>query len=111
MVEKRNLGFYFSSESQWLEGWKILEPQDTKKRTRVGGMGPHLLAREKGLSGLRPLHQVSCDSYGWLLPPSCPGHHPTTFLHLSLLLQLTHLTSDSLSLPGFTLRHSFDQFP
>ena len=88
MVEKWDLGFYFSSESQWLEGWKILEPQDTQKETRAGGTGPHLLAREKGSSGPRPLHKVSCDSSGWLLPPSCPGHQPTTFLHLSLLLQL-----------------------
>ena len=111
MVEKWDLGFYFSSESQWLEGWKILEPQDTEKETRAGGTGPHLLAREKGSSGLRPLHEVSCDSSGWLLPLSCLGHHPTTFLHLSLLLQLTHPTSDALSLPGFILRHSFDQFP
>ena len=48
MVEKWDLGFYFSSESQWLEGWKILEPQDTQKETRAGGTGPHLLARKKG---------------------------------------------------------------
>ena len=88
MVEKWDLGFYFSSESQWLEGWKILEPQDTQKETRAGGTGPHLLAREKGLSGPRPLNKV-WESSGWLLPPSCLGHHPTNFLHLSLLLQLT----------------------
>ena len=111
MVEKWDLGFYFSSECQWLEGWKILETQDTEKETRAGGTGPHLLAREKGSSGLRSLREVSCDSSGWLLPPYCPGHHPTTFLHLSLLLLLTHPTSDALFLPGFIWRHFFDQFP
>ena len=111
MVEKWDLGFYFSSESQWLEGWKILEPQDTQKETRAEGTGPHLLARAKGSSGLRPLCEVSCDSSGWLLPPSCPGHQLTTFLHLALLLELIHPTSDALSLPGFILGHSFDQFP
>ena len=71
MVEKWDLGFYFSSESQWMEGWKTLEPQDTQKEMRARGMGAHLLAREKGSSGLRPLHEVSCNSSGWLC--HCPA--------------------------------------
>ena len=79
MVEKWDLGFYFSSESQWLEGRKTLEPQDTQKETRAGGTGPHLLAREKESSGLRPLHKFSCDSSGWLLQPSCLGRTPQPF--------------------------------
>ena len=80
------------------------ENQSWRNGPPPAGQGKGVVRAEAPPSGLL--------RFLWLAAATVlPWPYPTTFLHLSLLLQLTHPTSDALSLPGFILRHSFDQFP